>query len=290
MAVVKFLVAESSASIGEGGVEVVDQYLVSGLTGPVSARAWLATQQSGIPRYGDRHPAIAGISADSVSCRAEDTETFRVTVTSRRPQVSVASGSSETEVDEQDFGTLEFFYLTRDVETQFDAKGSQITVSHTFDSTDAEFGRDGLTFTQAGTVQIQTWQQGIRFSRRESKSPADLQGVYGMRLNSSRWNGYDEKTVMCIGIDGDTSDGGQTWTVNYAFMLDPFLRWKKSVIFSDEKRGGDPPPNLKKGVGFKTVDVYQTIDFSGLNIDFSRLRRKTSGGTRGVSPIGYPIG
>lgn len=290
MATVKFLVEETSASITSSGAEVVEQYLVTDLGGPEPGRAWLATQQSGIPRYGDRHPTVPGVSVDSISVRPEtdSPKTFRVAVTSRRPVIDSSDSGDEDEIDDQDYGSLEFFYLTRDVETQFDADGDQITVAHTFGEDDPH-GRSGLTITQGGTIQIQTWQQGIRFSRRESESPASLQGVYGSRLNRSAWNGYDPLTVMCVGIDGSTDDGGVTWQVNYSFMLDPYSNWKKDVVFSDEERSGDPPPGLVRDVGYKTLAAYQTIDFAPLSIDFSRMRRKPSGGRRGRSPIGYPL-
>ena len=286
MAVVQHVVEESSATVTSAGIEVVDVYVVRDLSGPPGARPYLATQQGGIPRWGQGHPTIAGISVDSVSCRPEDTSTFRITVTSRRPVIDSADSGDPDEIDDQDYGTLEFFYQTRDVETQFDADGKQITVSHTF-ITDPEHGRAGLTFTQAGTVQIQTWQQGVRFSRRESDNPAELQGVYGNKLNATRWNGYDERSVMCIGIDGATTDGGVTWQVNYAFALDPYQGWKKDVLFSDDKRNGDPPTGLITGIGYKSVDVYPVVDFSPLSIDFSRMRRKTSGGRSGRSPVAF---
>lgn len=276
--VVKNLVSDAAVAIGADGIEATDSYLVSGLTGSAESRVWVATQQSGIPQYGDPHPAIPGIFVDSVSARpeAEDPAAFRVVVVSRRPVVDESDQPSATEIDEQDFGVLEYFYLSREEQTQFDANGDQITVTHTY-ADDDPHQRGGLTVTQGGSVSVQTWQQGFRYTRRESRNPADLQVVYGSRLNRSRWNGYDERTVMCVGVDGRTDDGGATWTVTYSFLLDRVGQWRRSAIFADPEEGGAPPKGIELGSdAVKTLDVYPVVEFGGLRINLSRLRRSAN--------------
>lgn len=287
MATYKHLVDESSVTIGPDGIEATDVYIVSGVTGPASIRPYLATQRPGIPQYGDKHP-IKGLSIDSVTCRPEvdSPNTFRIITIARRPVIDSGSTGDEDEIDDADLGTLAFFYVQRDVQTQFDAQGSQITVTHTY-AADDEHGRGGLIVTQGGEVTIQTWQQGIRYTRRESTAPASLQADYAGRLNEREWNGYPAKSILCVGIDGDTADGGASWSVNYVFMIDTFRNFKADVLFSDPMDGGKPPKGLKADKGYKSVDVYPVIDFNPLKIDFTNLRRSASSEARGKAPIGY---
>lgn len=286
MAVVQYLIDESSATIGKDGVEATDVFLVTDLSGPPAARNWQAMLQGGIPQRGDRHPSIPGIFVETVSSRPvpDSPKQFKVVTVSRRPVVDDTDQQDEGQLDEQDFGVLEFFYVSREEQTQFDADGDQITVTHTY-ADDDPHKRGGLTVTQGGSVSIQTWQQGFRFTRRESKSPASLQSAFGTKLNNFRWNGYPEKTVMCVGIDGRTDDGGITWTVNYHFMLDPAGLWQKSVIFADPEEGGAPPKGItRKSAAVKTLDVYTTANFDALRINLSRLR-KSSAATPNIAQI-----
>lgn len=287
MATFRHLVDESSVTIGPDGIEATDVYVVSAVTGPAAIRPYLATQRPGIPQYGDRHP-IKGLSIDSVTCRPEvdSPNTFRIVTVARRPVIDSGSTGDEDEIDETDLGTLSFFYTVRDQSTQFDADGNQITVTHTYTAADAH-DRAGIEVTQGGEVSIQTWQQGIRYTRRESTAPASLQADYGGRLNEREWNGYPAKTVLCVGVDGETQDGGATWSVNYNFLLDTFRNFKADVLFADPEDGGKPPPGLVEGKGYKSVDVYPVVDFGPLRIDFTNLRRSASSEARGKAPIGY---
>lgn len=271
MRVIGPLLSGYSARRGVSGLEVSEEYLVTGITAPTASRIVVALDAPGVPVYGQLYAGSSSIVVDDVSAEILDSDpsAARVRVTYRRATVDdSASPRDETEDGaEEDAGLLEVWTSTQEIETQVDADGRALKVSHTYLSGE----REGQTVTQGASVMVQVPITGIRLTRTESRSPLSVAAQYVGRLNERDWNGYPERVVLCTGIDGRTSDGGLTYEVAYAFAIS-WQRWRVGIYYRDPETG-EIPEDLVREAGIKEADLYPIASFTALNIDLSRSRR-----------------
>lgn len=256
------------------GLEVTETYLVTSVRGSKTTRIVNALREAGLPQYGDRHASDATISVDSMAATpaSGDPEKILVAVTYRRPTVDSSDiGGGDDSTDGDDPGVLEVWSTGTQQQTQFDHRGVQIFTTHAYTSGE----RAGQTVTQGGTVEVYIPQVGIRLTRVERSNPLPAAGQMVGRINAASWNGYPRHAVLCVGVDGRTSDGGQTYEVTYTFAVDQD-GWNARLIYVDPDTG-EVPIDVVPGLGYKSVQVYQEADYGKLNIDLTRGRRATGG-------------
>lgn len=139
------------------------------------------------------------------------------------------------------------------VETEFDKNGDEITVQR--NSTSPEIIQP---------VQYRRPAPILESSRYEVSSPRTRAETFVGKLNSLSWNGYAAETVLCTGIVGTTRDRGVSYDVRYSFEYKP-NGWTTTVVFIDEDTGR-PIANLVDNESKKTIDLYDAVSFSSLNI------------------------
>ena len=263
---------DATARITSNGLEVTESYLVEDIGGPPALRLINALSAGGVPQTGQSHSSTSDIQVDDASAALADSDPNKVivTVTYRRPVVdgnSITNDKGPGGATEVDYGVLEVWTTSTETETGVDIDGKQITVSHTYTKGD----RAGTTVTQGANLAVQVPQSGFRLTRIEDASPLENAARFVGFTNISQWNGYKRKMVLCVGIDGRTSDGGLTYEVSYNFAVD-IDSWVQTVMFVDPETG-TRPDDLVPFESLKYYEVYPSADFSGLNIDLTRSRR-----------------
>lgn len=213
-----------------------------------------------IPQYGDIHPDFDGIDLVPIyaldrQCDHEmgDPAIFRVTINYRRP-TSATQPPSEDEAD----AIIQVGSSVTSSKTELDAAGAQIVVTLT-DQPD-----------QTGTVDIQVPESVLTFSRRESSSPRSKARTYVGKINSVALasGDYDIGTLLCLGIEGESTDGGESYNVTYRFQYRPG-KWAATVVYIDPETDRPHEEVAFPSTGVVTVDVYAEANFSALNLPWS---------------------
>ena len=256
----------------------VDEDVISGSSvglsanGPTAVRVFMARTTAGetmfdvlkdsnIPQYGALHPDTGGsgqfpaILALAIECEPEQgqNDLFKVTVAYRRPEIGQKPPSTNPSDSIIQVGSS----VTSD-RTQKDNNGDQIFVSLT--------GQE----TQVGDVEIQIPETILLFERREATSPLSKSIDYTGKVNSASLASgtYAERTLLCLGVEGVSTDDGETWQVSYRFQYRAET-WDATVVYIDPET--DRPHNdinLTTNDGVSIVEIYPTADFSTLSLPF----------------------
>lgn len=247
-----------------------------GLTpnGPVATRVFYAVadagekagevlQAPGIPQYFDMHPESGGstgyfsIFALEITCQPIEQQPGQYIITANysRPDATQQIPSTAAEDSIIQVGSS-----VSSGKTQKDKNGDQIVVSLT--------GQPD----QVGDVEIQLPETVVLFERKESASPLAKSVSYTGTVNDAEIVGadvtYAARTLLCLGIDGTSTDNGQTWTVTYRFQYKPDT-WDAEIVYIDPET--DRPHddiNIATNDGYKVVSVYPESVFSTLNLNW----------------------
>ena len=123
----------------------------------------------------------------------------------------------------------------------------------------------GRTETHPVKLNVQSSHSIRRYTRLETNDPAEKQKQVIDTVNRAGIWGADSRFWLCTRLDGETSDNGQTWTVDYEFQFNP-QRWDTSVLFKDRTTG--LVPEGAKPTKFAT---YLETDFRRLGLDQSGI-------------------
>lgn len=214
-----------------------------------------------IPQYGELHPytsytpdymveSFAAV-ATNITVRAEGNDPGVFIVTANYEMPSPISREASEDADQAIIRVGSTVAATK---TQKDKTGAQIVVALT--------GQPN----QVGEVDVQVAETVIEFERKESASPTAKAAANVGFVNSVTVGGYSAKTLLCLGILGDSSDGGQTWMVRYSFQYRP-TTWAATIVYIDPET--DRPHNdinLSTSDGVEVVDVYSEVDFTALDL------------------------
>jgi len=279
------LVEVNEVKQGKDGIEAVRGFQVVGLSGNPDNRLLQAITEPGIPLRGEPHPSIEGIKADEISASPQGAENALVTVTYKQLT------EDENEPDELQKPTITVGSTVQEDIVNLDAFGKQMLLNHTkrkVITTDIGSGtktsnKDTKLPTQPGEVGVQFPLTTISLSRREKNNPLFKSEIYTGKINSAPIFGDPKHIWICTGIDGDSDDGGQTFTVSYNFQRAPQgTTWDPILVYIDPETDApvaglniiDKQGPIKQGeaddseVGIKRFQVYIDIDFNKLNIDF----------------------
>jgi hypothetical protein len=214
-----------------------------------------------IPQYADIHPDFDGIElvpiyALSRSCTPEENDPaiFRVSIEYRRPDyTSVEPGETANDA------LIQIGSSVTASKTEVDNAGSQIIVTLS--------GQPD----QTGSVEIQVPEMVLVFTRRESSSPLAKALTYAGKINSASLGGgtFAAQTLLCLGIDADTNDGGISYNVTYRFQYRPGT-WVPTVVYIDPNT--DMPHEdvvISTNTGVVYPEIYEEDDFITLALPWN---------------------
>lgn len=243
----------------ENGYETDRIAIVTGVTGDGSARLYNAVNTTGVPAIGDAHPDIAVAHLRSIDARPKDSDTVELVLKYRE--------STSTHISLKDDPEISVGASVSQIETNKDADDNVIAVQYTYPSTYTKREEyAGKTHDQGGLVSRLMPQRTYTVRKRLSATASQIEAtndIYQGKVNAFAWRGYQPRTWLCVGISGQSNDGGQTYAVTYQFQYNPYT-WDTVVTFIDPN-DGKPPINLDAN-GVKYVKVYNEIDFAGLGI------------------------
>lgn len=137
-----------------------------------------------------------------------------------------------------------------------DAAGNVITISLT--------GQED----QLAEIDVNVPNSLITFSRKESASPLSKDITYRNKVNSVALGSLAAETVLCLGIEGESTDNGLTWNITYNFQYDPDGFNNQIVVYIDPEtdRVHNDVNLAVANEGWESVDPYATANFHLLNL------------------------
>lgn len=237
--------------------------------GAVATRTWIVETTAGeslidilgaagIPAYYEPYPGMTGSNWEyspifaveiNVQPEQDDSGVYRVTVNYAIPDYSQAPPSTNA-TD----ATIQVGSSVSETTTMVDNLGDQIFVTLA--------GQP----TQTGEVAIQTPQTVLQFERREPTSPLTNSETYSGTVNDDVVGGFAARTLLCLGIEGNSTDQGVTWNVIYRFQVNRNT-WQATVVYIDPET--DRPHvdvNIATSAGVTYANIYPETDFSALSL------------------------
>jgi len=241
----------------EEGWELSRRAIVTGLDSTFSGDAKIieAATAEGMPSIGDVHPAMATSYLVSITPEAVTSDTVSLIL---RYKGSYTGGSHIKVVSTG---------VVTQTETNIDAGLNLITVKYEYPS-DYLYNSAlaGQTIQQGALVPFLAPEFTMSVTQDQEHAPYALQDDYVGKINSTDWQYFDEDQYkwLCTGITGYKT--GTRWTVTYNFQYKK-NGWPVDVVFIDPHTG-KPPEDVVKGVGYKSVAVYETANFNNLVFEF----------------------
>ncbi len=224
---------------------------VTGVPGTGYQQHQLALRIFGMPQIGDEHPYIADM------------------LLTRRLPSTVEDGTVDVrlrydrrdEEDNPEYARIDIGTSAHQDETNVDSDG---TVMEVFKP--GSTAPRTLEEVQGGVVPIMVPKSTIVYRRRELGSPGEKSKEYVGKTCAGPWS-LDDATIsqwLCTGITGTSIDGGKTYDVTYTFEFDE-NQWFVRVYWIDPDTG-KPRSDATEGDGWGEFDIYENIDFNGLNL------------------------
>lgn len=214
-----------------------------------------------IPAFGEIHPDFDGIELVPIyalrrGCTPAnaDNSVYRVVIEYSRPS-STSVEPSEAEED----AIIQVGSSVTSSKTEVDNTGAQIVVTLTDQP------------NQTGSVDIQVPETVLTFTRREPSSPLSKALTNVGKVNSTSLGGGDfaAGTLLCLGIEGETTDGGESYNVTYRFQYRPGT-WVATVVYIDPET--DRPHEdvvISTDTGVVYAEIYEEVNFTSLNLPWS---------------------
>lgn len=214
-----------------------------------------------IPQYFEIHPDFDGIElvpiyALSRNCVPEqdDNAVYRVTIEYRRPDYTQQEPSEE-EAD----AIITVGSSVTSSKTEVDNAGAQIIVTLA--------GQPD----QTGSVDIQIPETVLAFQRREPSNPLTKALTYVGKVNSASLGSgtFAIGTLLCLGIEGETTDGGESYNVSYRFQYRPGT-WVATVVYIDpETDRTHADVVIATDTGVEYPEIYDEANFSSLDLPWA---------------------
>lgn len=245
------LIESSGLSEGADGIQLTRSFIVPEMgEGSKAARLYRVLQHPGVPRYGDPHPDVPGVTASSIQIEPASQKTFRVLVTYSAPDPTAEVDGPIREIE---MGTT----LTTE-ETSRDKDGSLMVIQVYYENLDDDGNVTERGYKPyVGRVQVQRPLQTYRVRRRLSSPPTQharsfVGKVGGFGTRSGKW--------FCARIEFDSQDGGESYDVLYEFQYNE-RGWEADVEFVNAQTGAPDEGSVSA-----KFPVYQTADFTQLGI------------------------
>lgn len=258
-------------SVNASGVTAVRNLRATGAVHPDPAqRFWAVLQLGTVPKYGDAHPIIPGITVKNIECVGNDAtlDVCDLEITWGAPEFGLLppeSGDPEVEVG----GSVTI------AQTSIDVNGNAIIIpkwDDPFFVGPPAPGEDPPQLpAQGGSVEYSQPMSVRRLRRRENISALDLADradFYVGRVNGAVWANRNPRTMLCTMINGRSIDGGTTFVVEYGFQFNRDT-WDATIAYVDPNTG-----QVHGGIGSRTsgkgvltgIRVQYEADFNVLNL------------------------
>lgn len=248
MAIISHLIEGAKITETSEGYTHTAVFILDDVAGDGQQQLWNALQDPRIPRMGDPHAAVPGITVTERNGEPIDDGQVRIEI-----QYGVAAGSRAPVFDLQTAsvsnsfakpeGQISISSTVVSQETSLDAHGSPLVVIYapTKDAKGNNLTTPPKAQEQVAKLEVQRPQLVISFSRRERQSPVDLAVAYVGTVNRGFMGTlYAPETLLCTRIDGNSDDAGATFNVTYEFQYSPDT-WIQNVTFEDTNTGRPPP-------------------------------------------------
>lgn len=245
----------------EKGIRITELYRITGCTG-ATQKDMLASAlgATGLPTDGTtftangvvlylRSQSFAPWGTDEAEC----TVTFQPPDNSFSPTGSGASFSIGTSLEqtESDFSATE---------------RAKVWTMRTPLFVNDPTGTSGLQ--QPMRLPYYAQRSTFQYVLREAVDPGARSRTYSGRRNSATWKGLGMGTVMCLGIAGQSNDGGVTFSNTYQFGYDPDDFWNQ--VGRWKNRDGTFPAltnsQAASRFGIQDVNMQGDVDFSLLPV------------------------
>lgn len=233
--------------------------IVHGLSGTTSAMLQTAIDKIDVPKIGDEHPSLNNLFVETLSPESIGQTSVKLRIDyTPEPQT----------LDEPIPGSTVVGTTLSSAPFNTDFEGNVLKVTYT--------PAGGVEQSQGGIVEGLRPETTITTVRKEASSPALKSKQYVGKLNSGVFSldlSAEPEEWMCTGIVGSSSDNGATWDVTYTFTyhdargtLLEIPGWDAVVVWNDPSTGR-PPGDWKDQAGSaRRYQIYETIDFAGLNL------------------------
>lgn len=233
---------------------------VTSLSGDAATRLYNAMNASGVPRYGEPHPSIPHLRAISISA-APDEAGARITVNYGQPTFE------QKEPNETEQPIIQVGSTLQESQTSKDKDDNLIFTEFTYTPVD-EDGNQGEEITEkfVPVLALQTAQTAVEYQRRENANPLQKSLLYVGKVNSVGIGLFAARTLLCTGIEGQSNDGGISYSVGYRFQYNP-RTWDVEFFYIDQETGQPHKDvTISPANGYGTARLYNEIDMRPLNV------------------------
>ena len=265
-----------SVQADENGFSATRVFFVRGLQGNRPVRILNALLEPSVPQQGEVYPEFAAMAVVSRSAEPLPDSTVDAKVTVNYKLVT-ADQSTPGETQRTEF---EITSTVQSTQTQKDFENKQLFVDYFFplNAVDPETGQKddragGPTIRQFGSVEKQVPLMVARARRKEKQDTREKAKVFVGKVNENEFLGDPPKFWLCSNISSRTTDGGATFDVVYEFIRNESggNGWDTDIIFIDPRNNRPVEIRLdQKDKAFKKEQIYETINFNALNIDFGQ--------------------
>lgn len=260
--VIEDLMSGARATTDEQGMSVTRVFLIDDLTGPASTKMAQALSQTGIPRRGQPHPTIAGLSAFQIDYEPISPTQIRVEVIYRAPDIRFTVGDLNYE-------QISIDAVTELQQTQFDKDGRQMIVTARVEVEDENGNTELRDVDQVVEADIEVPRKVIRVSSNLRANDAEVASAYVGTVNNANFKGYAPRTLLCTNYSVNTPDGSDTWTREIELVYKPDS-WDLTAVFIDPDTGR-PQEGIRLGQGVRKFRIYREANFNGLRIRSNRI-------------------
>jgi len=273
----KDLIEGNEATLSSDGWQFTRTAIVDGVVGVTGyAKLFYATNLmiSEGAYIGAPHPAWPSATLRQINPIAIDNDTVKFSLIYRDNPTTRITGTSSLSQEQ----------------TNIDSDGDPIELTYTYPAdykdpnTGAASSLAGKEVKQGGTVMKYIPEISFSYTRSENEishgsngmSLIARQGQYVGKVNKDSWilGGFVQfpGTWMCTGITFDSQDNGLNYDVTYSFAkrrldigLEPLnVGWKTRIVFV--RVDGNPAPDAVDGTSQKTIQIYESENFTPLGI------------------------
>lgn len=263
-------IADATVRQDGSGVQVVRRARLTGITGPAGLRQRAALEATGLPRYGDRHPAWPELRVVDVALSPIDVAQWDAAITYRVPDANELAHMEST-------GTVidrTWFAVTVSEELVTDINGERLYHWYKGNPLQPSIlagGIGGIRWSRATTqllwkneaAEVQRPSIGVRVTVSESSSIEDRLSFSGS-INGAYWSGYAPKTWLIGGMESRWDRDRWLNTYELFYKADTW-RFESRVEYF-----GAPPDDATVGNGIAFFDVYPQENFNRLPFGLGR--------------------
>jgi len=230
--------------------------IVSGVSGTAAEVLFNAINDAALPDIGDAHPDISTITLNDISCEPFSGGTFKITMSYYKD-----SGTTQTSSSAEARAVAGLSVE----ETHVDINGQPLKTQY-------KTAWGGAIVRQPFTAEVERPRMSFEFEYTTTGFPTSDTAKYLGKINSTNWNGYPPKTILCGSINVDQN--GDNFRVRYSFAYRAET-WKfvGKAVYSPplNPHPVEPDTALDLVTGVREFDVYRTVDFSPLGFTLTAI-------------------